>query len=63
MMADSKKPFIITNFRAVDMPNASKPVAKATNAAPKAPTAKKKAAHKGVETLLSSPEANSTGTE
>ena len=62
-MADSKKPFIITNFRAVDMPNASKPVAKAANLAPKAPTTKKKTAHKGVETLSSTPEANSTGTE
>jgi hypothetical protein len=62
-MADSKKPFMITNFRAVDMPNASKPVAKAANTAPKAPTAKKKTAHKGVETLSSTPEANSTGTE
>ncbi len=58
-MADSKKPFIITNFRAVDMPNARK----VDNPAPKAPTAKKRAAQKGVETLSPAPEANSTGTE
>jgi hypothetical protein len=58
-MTDSKKPFIITNFRAVDMPNARK----AANPALKAPIAKKRAAQKGVETLSPAPEANSTGKE
>ena len=65
-MADSKKPFIITNFRAVDMPNAqkaAKPAATTTSPASKAPTAKKKGAQKGLETLSSAPEANSTGQE
>jgi hypothetical protein len=58
-MADSKKPFIITNFRAIDMPNARKVASPAS----KAPIAKKRAAQKGVETLSPAPEANSTGTE
>ena len=65
-MADSKKPFIITNFRAVDMPNAqkaAKPAAKPTSAAPKPSTTKKKGAQRGLETLSPSPEANSTGKE
>jgi hypothetical protein len=65
-MADSKKPFIITNFRAVDMPNAKKvdaPAAKTTSPASKASTAKKKGAQKGLETLSPEPEANSTGKE
>ena len=65
-MADSKKPFIITNFRAIDMPNARKeaaPAAKVTSPAPKPSTAKKKGAQKGLETLSSAPEANSTGEE
>lgn len=65
-MADKKKTFIMTNFRAVDMPNAKKadvPVAKVDSPAPKVSTTKKKAAQKGLETLSHTPEANSTGKE
>jgi hypothetical protein len=59
-MTDSKKPFIITNFRAVDMPNAKK-VDRILSPALKPSTPKKKAAQKGLETLSPAPEANSTG--
>jgi hypothetical protein len=57
---------MITNFRAVDMPNAqkaAKPAVKTASPAPKPSTAKKKGAQKGLETLSSAPEANSTGEE
>lgn len=65
-MADKKKTFIMTNFRGVDMPNAKKadaPAVKVESPAPKASTAKKKGAQKGLETLSPAPEANSTGKE
>jgi len=58
-MADKKKPFIITNFRAVDMPTLKNQPPKESAVAPKNEV--EQTAQQGLETLSAKPKASRKG--